>query len=120
MFKQFDRKDARRRRQNRARKKIFGTPQRPRLSVYRSLSNIYAQLIDDVNGRTLVSASSLDKGLGLEYGGNCEAAEKVGELLAERALAAGISEVVFDRGGNLYHGRVAALSEGARKGGLKF
>ena len=119
MFKQFDRKGARRRRQNRARKKIFGTPQRPRLSVYRSLSNIYAQLIDDVNGRTLVSASSLDKGLGLEYGGNCEAAEKVGELLAERALAAG-----FLRWSRSWWQPLSrsccALSEGARKGGLKF
>jgi large subunit ribosomal protein L18 len=120
LFKQFDRKEARGRRQKRARNKIFGTPQRPRLNVYRSLSNIYAQLIDDQNARTLASASSLDKSLGLEYGGNCQAAEKVGSLLAQRAQQAGITEVVFDRGGNLYHGRVAALSEGARKGGLKF
>jgi large subunit ribosomal protein L18 len=120
LFKQFDRKKARRRRQLRARKKILGTPERPRLNVYRSLSNIYAQLIDDLSGRTLVQASSLDKELGLEYGGNCQAAEKVGELLAQRAQSAGITEAIFDRGGNLYHGRVAALSEGARKGGLKF
>lgn len=120
MFKQFDRKQARRRRQLRARKKIFGTSTRPRLNVYRSLANIFAQLIDDESGKTLAQASSLDKSLGLEYGGNCEAAEKVGELLAQRAAEAGIEEVIFDRGGNRYHGRVAALSEGARKGGLKF
>lgn len=120
MFNQFNRKAARRRRQLRARKKIIGTPQRPRLNVYRSLSNIYAQLIDDQSGRTLAQASSLDNNLGLEYGGNCQAAEKVGELLAQRAQEAGITEAIFDRGGNLYHGRVAALSEGARKAGLKF
>ena len=106
----------------RVRKNLFGTPERPRLCVYRSNKNISAQVIDDVNGVTLVSASSLDKELKGEigYGGNKEAAKKVGEALAKRALAKGIEEVCFDRGGFLYHGRVAELAEGAREAGLKF
>ena len=106
----------------RVRKNLFGTPERPRLCVYRSNKNISAQIIDDVNGVTLVSASSLDKELKGEigYGGNKEAAKKVGEALAKRALAKGIEEVCFDRGGFLYHGRVAQLAEGAREAGLKF
>lgn len=106
----------------RVRKNLFGTPERPRLCVYRSNKNISAQVIDDVNGVTLVSASSLDKELKGEigYGGNKEAAKKVGEALAKRALAKGIEEVCFDRGGFLYHGRVAQLAEGAREAGLKF
>lgn len=96
---------------------LSGTPERPRLSVYRSLKNMYAQVIDDVTGITLASASTLDvEG----YGGNTEAAKKVGELVAERALAKGIKKVVFDRGGNIYHGRVKALAEGAREAGLDF
>ena len=99
--------------------KISGTPERPRLNVFRSNANIFAQIIDDVNGVTMVSASTLDK----EFEGatgNCEAAKKVGTMLAERAKAKGISVVVFDRGGYVYHGRVAALAEGAREGGLEF
>lgn len=106
-------------RHKRVRGKISGTPERPRLNVFRSEANIYAQVIDDVNGVTLVSASSLDK----EFegkGGNIEAARKVGQLVAERAKAKGIENVVFDRGGYVYHGRVQALAEGAREGGLNF
>ena len=105
-------------RHNRVRAKISGTEARPRLCVYRSLNNIQAQVIDDVKGVTLASASSLEKDFG--YGGNKEAARKVGKLIAERAVAKGISEVVFDRGGYVYHGRVLELAEGAREGGLKF
>ena len=103
----------------RVRGKISGTPERPRLNVFRSNANIYAQIIDDVNGVTLVAANTLEK----EFEGatgNCEAAKKVGEVLAERAKAKGIEEVVFDRGGYIFHGRVAALAEGAREAGLKF
>ena len=103
----------------RVRGKISGTAECPRLNVFRSNANIYAQLIDDVNGVTLVSASTLEK----EFEGatgNAEAAKKVGLTLAERAKAKGIEDVVFDRGGYVYHGRVAALAEGAREGGLNF
>ncbi len=107
-------------RHERIRKNIHGTVAVPRLSVYRSNSNIFAQLIDDENGVTLVSASSIDKDLKLANGSNIEAATKVGELLAERALKANIKEVVFDRGGHLYHGRVKALAEAARSKGLEF
>lgn len=103
----------------RVRGKISGTPQRPRLNVFRSNANIYAQLIDDVNGVTLASANTLEKAFEGATG-NCEAAKKVGQLLAERAKEKGIEEAVFDRSGYLYHGRVAALAEGARDGGLKF
>ena len=103
----------------RVRGKISGTPERPRLNVFRSNANIYAQIIDDVNGVTLVSANTLEKEFeGLT--GNCAGAKKVGAVLAERAKAKGISEVVFDRGGYIFHGRVAALAEGAREGGLEF
>lgn len=108
----------RKKRHARVRAKISGTAERPRLCVYRSNANISAQIIDDTNGVTLVAASSYEKGF--ENGDNKEAAKKVGELLAERAVAKGISEVVFDRGGYLYHGRVHELAEGARAGGLKF
>ena len=111
---------ARLRRHARVRKTVVGTTQRPRLNVYRSLKNIYAQVIDDSNGTTLVAASSLDKEIGLESGGNKEAAKKVGNLIAKKALEKGIKEVVFDRGGYIYHGRVASLAEGAREGGLEF
>ena len=116
------RNDRRVKRHDRVRKNLNGTPERPRLCVYRSNKNISAQIIDDVNGITLVAASSLDKELKaeLEYGGNKEAAKKVGAVLAKRALEKGIEEVCFDRGGFLYHGRVAELAEGAREGGLKF
>ena len=103
----------------RVRGKISGTPERPRLNVFRSNANIYAQIIDDVNGVTLVAANTLEK----EFEGatgNCEAAKKVGAVLAERAKAKGINVVVFDRGGYIFHGRVAALAEGAREAGLEF
>ena len=106
-------------RHKRVRAKISGTPEMPRLNVFRSEANIYAQVIDDVNGVTLASASSLDKAIE-GYGGNIGAATAVGKLVAERAKAKGIETVVFDRGGYLYHGRVKALAEGAREGGLKF
>lgn len=106
-------------RHKRVRAKISGTPEMPRLNVFRSEANIYTQVIDDVNGVTLASASSLDKAIE-GYGGNIAAATAVGKLVAERAKAKGIETVVFDRGGYLYHGRVKALAEGAREGGLKF
>ncbi len=106
-------------RHKRVRGKVSGTPERPRLSVFRSLKHIYAQVIDDSTGKTLVSASTLEKDFE-GYGGNTDAAEKVGELIAKRAMEKGIKEVVFDRGGNIYHGRVQSLAEGARKGGLDF
>lgn len=106
-------------RHKRVRSKISGTPEMPRLNVFRSEANIYAQVIDDVSGKTLVSASSLDKAIE-GYGGNIAAATAVGKLVAERAKAKGIETVVFDRGGYLYHGRVKALAEGAREGGLQF
>ena len=106
-------------RHKRVRAKISGTAETPRLNVFRSEANIYAQIIDDVKGVTLVSASSLDKAVE-GYGGNVAAATAVGKLVAERAKAKGIETVVFDRGGYLYHGRVKALAEGAREGGLQF
>ena len=106
-------------RHKRVRGKISGTPEMPRLNVFRSEANIYAQVIDDVNGVTLASASSLDKAIE-GYGGNIAAATAVGKLVAERAKAKGIETVVFDRGGYVYHGRVQALAEGAREGGLQF
>ena len=99
--------------------KISGTAERPRLSVFRSNKQIYAQVIDDVNGVTLVSASTKDKDF-QNYGGNIEAAKAIGETIAKRAQEKGITEVVFDRGGYVYHGRVAALAEAAREAGLKF
>ena len=106
-------------RHKRVRSKISGTPERPRLNVFRSETNIYAQIIDDVAGKTLVSASSLEKGFACD-GTKSDAAKQVGQMVAERAKAAGITTVVFDRGGYVYHGRVAALAEGAREGGLEF
>ena len=114
------RNDKRVKRHERVRKNLFGTPERPRLSVYRSEKNIYAQIIDDINAVTLASASTLDKEVDVKVGGNKEAAKKVGEALAKRALAKGIDVVAFDRGGFLYHGRVKELADGAREGGLKF
>ena len=99
--------------------KISGTAERPRLNVFRSSANIYAQVIDDVTGRTLCAASSLEKGFE-GPGGNKEAARKVGKAIAERALEKGVSTVVFDRGGYIFHGRVKELAEGAREGGLNF
>jgi large subunit ribosomal protein L18 len=119
MIRKTDKKAMRLHRHVRVRGKISGTPNRPRLNVFRSNANIYAQIIDDVNGVTLVSASTVEKNFEGATG-NAEAAKKVGLLVAERALAKGIEEVVFDRGGYVYHGRVAALAEGAREGGLKF
>ena len=119
MVSRIDKKAMRLKRHVRVRGKVSGTPERPRLNVFRSNANIYAQIIDDVNGVTLVSANTLEK----EFEGspgNCEAAKKVGTVLAERAKAKGIEEVVFDRGGYVYHGRVAALAEGDREGGLQF
>ncbi|SRR5690606_19645291 len=110
------------RRKYRVRKKVFGTAERPRLSVFRSDKHIYAQVINDIEGRTLVSAASTDKELrgDLANGGNIEAAKRIGKAIAERALAAGIDKVAFDRGGRIYHGRVKALADAAREGGLKF
>ena len=119
MVKKFDSNAQRLKRHRRVRAKISGTAERPRLAVFRSSKNIYAQLIDDVAGTTLVAAASNEKDFGI-YGGNCDAAKKVGALIAERALAKGIDTVVFDRGGYVYHGRVKALAEGAREGGLQF
>ena len=119
MVKNVNKKAMRLHRHVRVRGKISGTPERPRLNVFRSNANIYAQIIDDVNGVTLVAANTLEKDFEGACG-NCEAAKKVGAVLAERAKAKGIEEVVFDRGGYVYHGRVAALAEGAREGGLKF
>lgn len=114
--------EARERRHHRVRKKVFGAPERPRLSIFKSNTNIYAQIIDDIACRTLVSASSLDKELAKEMksGGDIEAAKIVGQLLARRALKANIKMVVFDRGGYIYHGRVKALADSAREGGLVF
>jgi large subunit ribosomal protein L18 len=114
-----DTKAQRLKRHTRVRGKISGTPEIPRLNVFRSLNHIYAQIIDDVTGVTLVSASSVEKDFGAN-GGNIEGAKKVGELIAERAKSKGIENVVFDRGGYVYHGRVAALADGARSGGLLF
>lgn len=116
------RNDRRVKRHERVRKNLYGTPEKPRLCVYRSNKNISAQIIDDVSGTTLVATSSLDKDLKAEVanGGNKEAAKKVGAALAKKAAAKGIEEVCFDRGGFLYHGRVAELAAGAREGGLKF
>ena len=119
MVSKKDSNQARLGRHTRVRGKITGTVQRPRLNVYRSLNHIYAQIIDDVKGVTLVAASSVEKDFGMA-GGNKEAAKKVGELIAKRAAEKGITEVVFDRGGYVYHGRVKELAEGAREGGLKF
>jgi large subunit ribosomal protein L18 len=114
--------EIRKRKHLRVRKKISGTPERPRLCVFRSNSQMYAQVIDDNAGQTLVSASTLDKEIKekIKFGGNIEGAAEVGKLVAQRALAKGIETVVFDRGGYLYHGRVAALATAAREAGLNF
>ena len=119
MVKIIDKNKSRMRRHKRVRGKVSGTPECPRLNVFRSSMHIYAQIIDDVNGKTLCAASSTEKGFGM-YGGNCDAAKKVGQMIAEKAKKQGITDVVFDRGGYVYHGRVAALAEGAREGGLNF
>jgi len=119
MFKKEDRQAARVRRHLRVRKKVSGSPAKPRLAVFRSEKNIYAQIIDDVNAVTLVAASSLDKDFE-GIGSNREAAKAVGEAIAKKAIEKGITEVVFDRGGFVYHGRVQSLAEGAREAGLEF
>ena len=122
MLKKADKNANRLQRHKRVRRKITGTAQRPRLSVFRSSNNIYAQIIDDANRVTLTAASSLDaevKGA-VNHGGNKEAAKMVGAMIAKRAIEKGITEVVFDRGGYLYHGRVQVLAEAAREAGLKF
>ena len=119
MFKKDDKKKLRSKRHLRVRRKISGTNERPRLAVYRSAKNIYAQIIDDVKGTTLVSASSVDKDF-QGVGSNKEAAKVVGQTIAKRAIEKGIKEVVFDRGGYIYHGRVQNLAEGAREAGLEF
>ena len=119
MVKIIDKNTSRIRRHKRVRSKITGTAECPRLNVFRSSQHIYAQVIDDVKGVTLAAASSTEKGFE-GFGGNVEAAKKVGQMIAEKAKAAGITDVVFDRGGYVYHGRVAALAEGAREGGLNF
>ena len=108
------------RRHRRVRKQIVGTPDRPRLAVFRSARHISAQVIDDTTGRTLAAASTIETSLRAASGGNIAAAQSVGRLVAERAKAAGLSKVVFDRGGNRYHGRVAALADAARQAGLEF
>ncbi|MBW4827027.1 MAG: 50S ribosomal protein L18 [Clostridiaceae bacterium] len=122
MLKQINRNEKRKKRHMRARQKLTGTPERPRLNVYRSLDHIYAQVIDDTVGNTIVSASTLDKELKdkLNKTSDKEAAKLVGELVAKRAQKKGISEVVFDRGGYIYHGRVKELADAAREAGLKF
>ena len=119
MVSKKDANKARLKRHARVRGKISGTAECPRLCVFRSLKNIYVQIIDDVAGTTLVAASSLDKDF-TAYGGNKEAARAIGKSIAAKAAAKGITDVVFDRGGNIYHGRVQALAEGAREGGLNF
>jgi large subunit ribosomal protein L18 len=115
-----DKNDVRKKRHARVRTKLSGTQERPRLNVYRSNQHIYAQVIDDVTGVTLASASTLDKDLSLNGTGNVEAAKQVGLLVAKRATEKGVTVVVFDRGGYLYHGRVKALAEAAREAGLQF
>ena len=122
MVKKTDRKMERTRRHLRVRTKISGTAERPRLCVFRSSNNIYAQIIDDTNRVTLVAASSLDEAVkgAVNHTGNKEAAKMVGEMVAKKAVEKGITEVVFDRGGYIYHGRIKELAEGAREAGLKF
>lgn len=122
MFKTYDRREARRRRHHRVRKRVAGSPERPRLAVYRSHNHIYAQVVDDVQGHTVVAASTVDPVLRGQLDGmaRTEQASRVGRLVAERAREQGVQHVVFDRGGYLYHGRVKALAEAAREAGLEF
>ena len=122
MLKKADKNAKRLQRHKRVRRKVFGTPQRPRLCVFRSSNNIYAQIIDDTNRVTLVAASSLDEAVkgAVNHTGNKEAAKLVGEMVDKKAVEKGITEVVFDRGGYIYHGRIKELAEGAREAGLKF
>jgi large subunit ribosomal protein L18 len=120
MITKQDKNVVRKKRHARIRGKISGTPERPRLSVYRSNKHIYVQLVDDTKGVTLASASTLDKELNLEGTGNIEAAQKIGELIAKRAVDKGYKSIVFDRSGYLYHGRIQALADAARENGLEF
>ena len=122
VLKKADKNAKRLQRHKRVRRKVFGTPQRPRLCVFRSSNNIYAQIIDDTNRVTLVAASSLEADVkgAVNHTGNKEAAKLVGEMVAKKAVEKGITEVVFDRGGYIYHGRIKELAEGAREAGLKF
>ncbi len=120
MVRKFDRNKSRKKRHARVRSKLSGTSEKPRLCVFRSNTNIYAQIIDDTKGETLVSASSLDKSIDLGKAKKTEVAKEVGKLVGKKALDAGIKNVVFDRGGYLYHGRVKELAEGARESGLEF
>lgn len=122
MNSEVDKKQARIKRHRRVRKRVYGTPERPRLSVFKSLNHIYAQIIDDVSGTTLVSASTLSPDLRekIKSGGNIESAKLVGEVIGKKALDKNISKVVFDRGGYPYHGRIKALAEAAREAGLEF
>lgn len=120
MMKKVSRNEARQARHERIRKNISGTKEVPRLNVFRSAKHITAQIIDDEAGNTLVSASTMDKNLKIANGGNIEAAKIVGEAIAKKAVKAGITKVVFDRGGYLYHGRVQALADSARENGLEF
>lgn len=122
MINKPNKNEIRLRKHERVRKKIKGTTERPRLNVFRSLKNIYVQIIDDTSGNTLVAASTLDEALKgkLSYGGNKEAAREVGKLIGQKAIEKGIKQVVFDRGGYLYHGRIKELAEGARESGLEF
>lgn len=122
MINKPNKNEIRLRKHDRVRKKIEGTTERPRLNVFRSLKNIYVQVIDDSTGNTLVAASTLDEALKgkVEHSGNKDAAKEVGKLIAQKALDKGIKQVVFDRGGYLYHGRIKELAEGAREAGLDF
>ncbi len=119
MFRKIEKKEIRNRIHRRIRRKLEGTTERPRLAVFRSVAHIYAQVIDDVAGKTLVSASSVDKGAKTD-GGNVAAAKSIGKLVAERAKEKGVKQVVFDRGGYQYHGRIKALADAAREAGLEF
>ncbi|MFC7394861.1 50S ribosomal protein L18 [Scopulibacillus cellulosilyticus] len=120
MITKQDKNAVRKKRHQHVRRRVFGTNERPRLNVFRSSKHIYAQLINDEEGKTIVSSSTVDKELALDKGGNIDAAKKVGELIAKRALEKGYDTVIFDRGGYLYHGRIKALADGAREAGLKF
>jgi len=120
MITKADKNVTRKKRHARVRTKLSGTEARPRLNVFRSNKHIYAQLIDDVNGVTIASASTLDKDINLDSSSNLDAAVKIGELVAKRAVEKGVSTVIFDRGGYLYHGRIKALADAARENGLEF
>ncbi|KLO22630.1 50S ribosomal protein L18 [Marinitoga sp. 1197] len=120
MIKPIQKKKLRRKRHLRVRRKVFGTPERPRMAVFKSNKHLYVQIIDDTKGHTLAAASTVDKGLNLEKTWNIEAAKEVGKLIAKRALEKGISKVSFDRGGFKYHGKIKALAEAAREAGLDF